>query len=523
MYQYNLNISIFSQDDKLEKIIREIEPQEKFTHEIRTYDIADVHAIANSDVLVWDFPVFSFARLKQRCKSDAKIIVCSDGYIEEYEKADGVLLKSFKDDFNKFYIKKILEKIKLEEDKRYKETLLDVALNSTPDMAWVKDINGIHTLVNDSFCEIVGKTKEDVTGRDHFYIWNVSPDDPNSGADGCKETEDKVIAAGHTLSFPESVKGPKGPELLVTYKSPIPDKNGNIIGTFGFAHNITDLTNLSIENEALFNIIPFAVLLRDMNGIIKNVNIYFEDYFEVLKDQVVGTPYEDWEQKTFLPGRKENTNGFLEGTTYSISGEMKKFELRVSPYQKNVELCAFRDVTQDRENEEKLRDAAYKDSMTALYNRRYLYQFISEQSEGMLLNLFAIDLDHFKSINDTYGHEAGDEAIILTANTLKEYFSEDTVIRTGGDEFLVVKTGDYSMSDLKKQAKVLLDTLAERFGSDYKFKELSASVGITQGILDGNIDELINHSDQALYDAKNSGRNCYCVYDANGKVKKIGK
>ena len=238
---------------------------------------------------------------------------------------------------------------------------------------------------------------------------------------------------------------------------------------------------------------------------------------------MVGTPYEDWEQKTFLPGRTENSEGFLEGTTYSISGEMKKFELHVSPYQNNVELCTFRDVTQDRENEEKLRDAAYTDSMTTLYNRRYLYQFISEQSERMLLNLFAIDLDHFKAINDTYGHEAGDEAIILTAKTLKECFSEDTVIRTGGDEFLVVKTGDYLMDDLKKQAEVLLDTLTEKFGSNYKFKELSASVGITQGILDGNIDELIHHSDQALYDAKNSGRNRYCVYDTNSKVKKIGE
>lgn len=518
MYQYNLIISIFSKDKILEQTIFDIKPLDKFTHSIKRYDEFDSSVISSSDVIIFDLPYDQILNIKNNCKDNAKIIICSDSMKKDFEIMDGVLIKPFDYEYVKYYLMKILENIKLEEDLFYTNTCLNTAIDSIPDMFWIKSIDGIHTLLNKEFCNVVGKTKEDVTGKDHYYIWDVSKDDPNSGADICKKTEDDVIAKGHTLRFTEYVKVQNKMRQLVTYKSPLYDRNGLVIGTVGFGHDVTDFKNTSVENEILLNSVPYAVLIRDNDGKIQNVNRCFETYFGIKKEKIIGTLYDDWSQKTFLPKREFNKEGYIEGTTYKINDVAKKFELRfdnICDIFGNItgQVHIFRDVTLERKLEEQLLENSNVDFMTNLKNRRYLDKFIIEQPIGTTLNLFSIDLDHFKSVNDTYGHKMGDEAIILTAKTLKECFKDDLVVRMGGDEFLVVKIGKYNMEELEKKAQNLLDTLTERFEKVNEFKSLSASVGISQDLLEtNNIDNILQHSDMALYEAKKEGRACYRIY-----------
>ncbi len=517
MYKYNLTISIFSEDKNIGQIIDSIQPLENFKHQINTYGKTDYEIISTSDVIIWDLEE-DIIRIKDYFKKDSKIILCTSKYKSSFEIFDSIIIKPFESGYLKYCVTKVLEAIKIEEDLYYTKTCLNTTIDGIPDMFWIKSIDGIHTLINKEFCNIVGKKREDVIGKNHYDIWDVSPDDPNSGADICKKTEDNVIAAGQTLRFTESVKSQNGIRQLVTYKSPLYDKHGKIIGTVGFGHDITDLKNMSVENEILLNSVPYAVLLRDNNGKIQNINNYFETYFNVNKETIIGTYYDDWVKKTFYPQRRINGGGYPEGTTYSINGEEKIVELRFNDIRDIFDnitghVCIFRDVTLERKLESQIIESSNVDFMTKLYNRKYLDKFIYEQSKDSLLSFFSIDLDHFKDINDTYGHKAGDEAIILTADILKNFFKENLVVRMGGDEFLVVQVGNYDMNKLEEEAQNLLDTLSRKFKENEKFNILSASIGISQGSLqDEGIDILLQYSDKALYESKAKGRACYSVY-----------
>lgn len=517
MYQYNLIISIFSKDRLIEKAISDVKPLDKFTHSIQTYEEFDKEVTTSSDIIIYDL-IDMPIDIKEICKKNAKVIVCVDHFEPIFENMDGIIIKPFDYEYIRYYFKKTLEKIKNEEDLYYCNTCLNTAIDSIPDMFWIKSIDGIHTLLNKEFCNVVGKTKEDVTGKDHYYIWDVSKDDPNSGADVCKKTEDDVILAGHTIRFTEYVKSQNKTRQLVTYKSPLYDRNGLVIGTVGFGHDVTDLKNMNVENEILLNSMPYAVLIRDNDGKVQNINRDFETYFDITKEEIIGTSYDDWTQKTFIPKRDFNKEGYIEGTTNRINGKTKKVELRfnnICDIFGNItgQIHIFRDVTLERKLEEQLLENSNVDFMTNLKNRRYLDKFVMDQPKGIKLSLFSIDLDHFKSVNDTYGHKTGDEAIILTAKTLKECFKNDLVVRMGGDEFLVVKVGDYEMKDLEQEAQNLLDNLTKRFNKTTEFKLLSASVGISQDILQSNnIDRILKQSDVALYEAKQEGRACYRIY-----------
>ena len=238
MYQYNLIISIFSKDKKLEETILDVKPLDKFTHSIKRYEETNNEIISSSDIIIYDLP--DNKNNFNNIKDNAKVIICCEQFDESYENMDGVFIKPFDYEYIKYSFKKILEKIKNEEDLYYSNTCLNTAIDSIPDMFWIKSVDGIHTLINKEFCNVVGKTKEDATGKDHYYIWNVSKNDPNSGADVCKKTEDDVIAAGQTLRFTEYVKIKNKMRQLVTYKSPLYDRNGLVIGTVGFGHDVTD-------------------------------------------------------------------------------------------------------------------------------------------------------------------------------------------------------------------------------------------------------------------------------------------
>jgi diguanylate cyclase (GGDEF)-like protein len=119
-------------------------------------------------------------------------------------------------------------------------------------------------------------------------------------------------------------------------------------------------------------------------------------------------------------------------------------------------------------------------------------------------------------VNDSFGHHVGDEALVLTAETLKECFPNDFVARLGGDEFLVAIVGSYADGELKERTTELLNKLIVRFSERSEFSMLSASAGIAVSENKSqdkhDIDNLMRRSDNALYEAKKTGRGKYCVY-----------
>ena len=118
-------------------------------------------------------------------------------------------------------------------------------------------------------------------------------------------------------------------------------------------------------------------------------------------------------------------------------------------------------------------------------------------------------------MNDTFGHQVGDEALIETSALLQKCFPNDFIARLGGDEFLVVITGTYTESELESSTANLISTLCEFYRSHEEFSLMTASAGVSYAVVKSgshDIEKLMVNSDSALYCAKNSGKATYKLY-----------
>ncbi len=176
------------------------------------------------------------------------------------------------------------------------------------------------------------------------------------------------------------------------------------------------------------------------------------------------------------------------------------------------------DLVEERTAE--LRHQALYDSLTGLPNRLLVNQRVQQlvgptRAEGPPLAVFFIDLDDFKRVNDTLGHETGDELLRTVADRLSAAVRDcDTVGRLGGDEFVVLFAGLSSDDGLKAVAERLLSALREPFKLEKTNKinlSTSASIGIATG-LRYSPEELLRDADTAMYRAKMRGKNCYVIF-----------
>ena len=161
--------------------------------------------------------------------------------------------------------------------------------------------------------------------------------------------------------------------------------------------------------------------------------------------------------------------------------------------------------------------AAFSDHVTGLPNRRELIRRIEEvaRDKNPSGTLLLLDLDHFKTVNDLYGHAVGDRLLCFVAEALQSCVpAASCAVRLGGDEFAVLLPPHYGSDDASRIAERLLDQLAEPITLEETTAQISASLGIAR--LDGRItttDNLLRHADIAMYRAKREGRNCFLWFD----------
>jgi diguanylate cyclase (GGDEF)-like protein len=200
------------------------------------------------------------------------------------------------------------------------------------------------------------------------------------------------------------------------------------------------------------------------------------------------------------------------------SGEPQSSDVEL--LQEAANLCAI--AIERKHIEQQMQRHASYDSLTGLPNRRLFGQRLRQElmrserlGEGVAL-LF-VDLDHFKEVNDSLGHEVGDRLLVEAANRLRECVREsDTVARLGGDEFVVILTQVEDVSALGHLAQGMVDRLAQPFLLDAQPVYVSASVGVAGYPLDARDAEgLIRCADQAMYAAKQDGRNNFSFFTAS--------
>ena len=181
----------------------------------------------------------------------------------------------------------------------------------------------------------------------------------------------------------------------------------------------------------------------------------------------------------------------------------------------------LRDISESKAHEQALADLANNDALTKLPNRRWLMNFLpiamrrATRGRGHLA-LFFIDLDNFKLVNDTLGHEAGDELLVQAATRIRGAVrASDHVVRLGGDEFTVVLEQMEDHADIARVADGIITALSEPFSlSAGAGQRVSASIGISLYPDHGEeADTLLKHADVAMYAAKSGGRGRHHFYE----------
>nr|CRH05259.1 Putative response regulator receiver modulated diguanylate cyclase [Candidatus Magnetococcus massalia] len=184
----------------------------------------------------------------------------------------------------------------------------------------------------------------------------------------------------------------------------------------------------------------------------------------------------------------------------------------IKPFLEEEFFCRLYQNIESLELFQNLRDMVVRDFLTGLHNRRYLFEtghqlFSSFQRGQISLAAVMLDIDHFKKVNDTYGHDAGDEVLKAISQLLKEHVREtDVVARMGGEEFcmLMVNLDRKAVSDVLERLRASIEKTQVEVGE--QTLQVTVSIGCSSKKVD-SLDSLVSMADRALYHAKKSGRN----------------
>lgn len=297
---------------------------------------------------------------------------------------------------------------------------------------------------------------------------------------------------------------------------------------------ITTHQNLELQKsyfQQLFKNSPEAIVIMDDQGNIQNANDGFVKLFQYSLEDIVGRNIEiltfDEKAQEFFNNTKEILSGnFVKMETKRKRKDGKIIDVKVLAYPiindgKQIgTYVIYSDISEKKQWEEKLEGLAYNDSLTGLSVRRVFMDRLeqellkSEKSNKKFAVIF-MDLNKFKQINDSLGHEVGDKLLIETAKRLKMHVRKnDTVARMGGDEFTLLLSDIESVEAAAKTVERIINSLKEKCIIDGNNIDISVSIGISFYPKDGrDVDTLIKNADTAMYKVKKSGLCGFQLYE----------
>lgn len=282
--------------------------------------------------------------------------------------------------------------------------------------------------------------------------------------------------------------------------------------------------------EAVFNRSAHFLFLVDLGGVLIEANDTARAFVGLARDGVLGRSFLDtpWRGSTLAEQEL-----FQEALRSAAEGRMKRFEVvlahpdgspaifdfSLKPLDGELVLVEARDITELKQAQKRLKKLAHYDGLTSLPNRLFFQDFLDKAirrnlRHGRLLAVMFVDLDLFKDVNDSLGHRAGDELLIIVARRLRECTRyEDFVARLSGDEFSIILTEIGAARDAEVAARRVVASLNRPLDLAGKTIRTSASLGIAVMPNDGgSADDLLDHADKAMYLAKERGRNTFATY-----------
>lgn len=277
MYHCHIHFYLTGCQHGIFEIIRKMPPLEHFTHEFSGSSIPGAALAANADVIFANLQDMdareAFQILVSSKQKNAELILLADKYQIAFlaghlDEVSDIWTMPMSDKELKFRFLRWQQSYKKDKDYWQTTQYLEAAMNSVPNLVWYKDKNGIHKKVNNSFCKTVGKTKQQVEGRNHAYIWDVENDDP-----ACIESELEVMTKRKTCVSEETVQTGDGIKLLTTYKSPLYDVDGSVMGTVGVAIDVTQerayeqqLIQKNNTLETIFTTMDCGIMSHTLDG-----------------------------------------------------------------------------------------------------------------------------------------------------------------------------------------------------------------------------------------------------------------
>jgi len=420
----------------------------------------------------------------------------------------------------------------LSENKKAEDTLrkLSLAVEQSPSSILITDLDANIEYTNQAFLKTTGYTFDEVVGKNP-KIFSANKVPKQSYQNMWKQLLNGKTWQGELIN--QRKDGSEYIELALI--SPVRQKNGEITHFLAIKEDITEKKQAEIDLgiAAIAFESQEGIMVTDANNKILRVNKSFTKITGYSIDEVIG------KQPNILNSGRQGKLFYLEMWKTIVSrgswqGEIWNRHKRGTIYPEWLTITArkdennqithyvaiFTDITEFKAAEEKIKHLAYYDPLTQLANRRKLLDRLEHglamcNREGTKLALLMLDLDRFKSVNDNFGHLAGDELLQQVASRIKNRLREtDLLARLGGDEFVVLLEDISHPDDAARVADEIVTTLAKPFNLT---KANNVQIGTSIGISlypdhASSVALLMDHADMALYQAKDKGRGCYSYF-----------
>ncbi len=403
--------------------------------------------------------------------------------------------------------------------------------NIAPSLIWQADRHNKRVWFNKSWLEFTGRSLEDEQGDG--WKQGIHPEDYADYIDRFGRCFDRH----EIFNIEYRLRRADGEYRWIDGRAvPKFNENGDFDGYVGTCTDVSDIRNSKAATD-FFNHANEVIYSTDLNGIILDCNQRFSDITGYTRQQVIGRHirilksgvhdkefYADMWRQIRVNGhwRGEITNRHKEGhfitvmtsisTVYDADGKPKRY------------LAIATDMAIILHQRQELEQLAYFDNLTGLPNRSLLMDRLvramsrAKRRGGFVAVLF-VDLDGFKTINDHYGHDVGDEFLVAISQKMKVSIrNTDTLARIGGDEFIIILDELNSGGDIK----VIVPAISKACRAEFLVRgvklSVSASIGVRLYPIDPlgyecNAETMINEADQAMYVAKRQGKNRYHLFN----------
>jgi diguanylate cyclase (GGDEF)-like protein/PAS domain S-box-containing protein len=428
-------------------------------------------------------------------------------------------------------IRDISERKKAEKELRASKNLLQGIFESAGAIICVFDREERLVLCNRQFEEELGLPRSKMLGlRRSDFMERRSAEQ--------QDANDRIVLNdGQRGSFEEDIVFADETRHFLTVKCPIFD-NGAIQGVISISTDISERRRNEEQLKlaaAVLATTAEGVLITDAAGTIVSVNRAFTEITGFSADEAIGNNPRMLRSERQGPEFYQTIwNSLCEADVWQgeiwnrrKNGEVFPEWLAISTIrddngQITHHVGVFSDISSIKHSQEKLERLAHFDPLTDLPNRvlfqdRLAHAIDRADRYGHQVALLLLDLDGFKTVNDSLGHPVGDELLTRVAERLHDCIRvEDTVARLGGDEFALILDNVTQGSDAIQVVRKVLSSIEQPFQLDSTSALISTSIGIAVYPADGSTPiELVRNADAAMYGAKEAGRNTYQFYQAN--------